>query len=122
MRQLWGMGGPAVVLALTCGSCSSGGNGNGGAQTCPSGYDGGGVLGGTESESSSGQCGNLLNGTAQNGSTCQQSSDCAPTCCACPGGGRSAQVALCRQGQCVVGADVCCIWIAENEGTDGGGA
>jgi hypothetical protein len=99
-----------VVLAPACSSS----NGGSAGQTCPAGFDAGGSLGGTEAASESGQCGSLLNGTKQNGEACQQSSDCVPTCCACPSGGRSAQVALCNAGKCVVGADVCCVWIANS--------
>ena len=110
----------AVVLAV---ACSNNGGGAGGGQTCPAGFDAGGILGGTEAVDEQGQCGNLLMGAGANGSACTKSSDCAPTCCACPNGsGRSAQVVLCRNGTCLVGADVCCVWIDENEGFDGGGA
>jgi hypothetical protein len=97
-----------VVLAPAC----SNSNGASAGQTCPAGFDAGGSTGGTEAASVSGQCSNLLMGTKQNGDACQQSSECAPTCCACPSGGRSAQVAWCNAGKCVVGAGVCCAWIA----------
>lgn len=110
----------AVVLAV---ACSSNGGGAAGAQTCPGGFDAGNTLGGTEAVSEQGQCGNFLTGTTANGAPCTKSSDCAPTCCACPNGsGRSAQVVLCRNGTCFVGPDVCCVWIDENEGFDGGSA
>jgi hypothetical protein len=107
-----------VVLAPACSSSNSGGGG----QTCPAGFDAGGSTGGTEAASVSGQCGNLLNGTRQNGEACQQSSDCTPTCCACPSGSNSAQVAWCNGGKCVVGANVCCAWIANASFSDAGPA
>ncbi len=102
-------------------ACSSGGGGSSG-QVCTGGFDGGASVGGTEAVSESGQCGNLLMGTTPNGGACKQSSECAPTCCACPGGSsKSAQVAWCNMGQCVVGNDVCCAWIDENSiGSDAG--
>jgi hypothetical protein len=113
----------AAMAVVVMAACSSGGGsgGSGSAVTCPAGYDGGTAGGGTESESFSGACGNLLTGTVGNGGSCQTDSDCAPTCCACPEDSRSSQVVLCRQGACVVGPEVCCIWIAENQGFDGGG-
>jgi hypothetical protein len=97
-----------VVLAPAC----SGSNTRPAGQTCPAGFDAGGSLGGTEAASENHQCGNLLNGSVQDGQPCQQSSDCVPTCCACPSGGNSAQVVLCNAGKCVVGAEVCCAWLA----------
>ena len=105
-----------VVVAPACSNSNSAPAG----QTCPAGFDAGGSLGGTEAASENGQCGSLLDGTKQNGEACQQSSDCAPTCCACPSGGRSAQVALCSAGKCVVGADVCCAWIGNSSFSDAG--
>jgi hypothetical protein len=110
----------ASLLVVLAPACSSGNSGSG-AQTCPGGFDAGRLLGGTEAASVSGQCGGLLTGTKQNGDACQQSSDCTATCCACPSGGRSAQVAWCNGGKCVVGADVCCAWIVSaSYGGDGG--
>lgn len=109
----------ASLLVALAPACSGGSNSSGGA-TCPAGFDGGGSLGGTEAVSQSGQCGNLLQGTKQDGEDCQQSSECAPTCCACPSGGRAAQVVLCSAGKCVVGPDVCCVWIANASFQDGG--
>ena len=113
----------AAMAVMVAAACSSGGGngGSGSAVSCPAGYDGGAAGGGTVSESFSGACGNLLTGTVGNGGACQTDSDCAPTCCACPEDSRSSQVVLCRQGACVVGPEVCCIWIAENQGFDGGG-
>jgi hypothetical protein len=111
----------AVGLFLVLAACSSGGSGGATGQTCPGGFDAGGMLGGTYAVSQSGQCGNLSTGSGQNGAACQTSSDCAPTCCACPGNSRSAQVSWCHDGACVVSTDVCCVWIDENEGLDGGG-
>lgn len=113
--------GTLVSLLIVLGPACSSSNGSGGAGlTCPGGFDAGGSLGGTEAASESGQCGNLLNGTKQNGDACQQSSDCAPTCCACPSGGRSAQVAWCNGGKCVTGANVCCAWLANSSFNDAG--
>jgi hypothetical protein len=105
-----------VVLAPACNSS----NGAAAGQTCPAGFDAGAMAGGTEAASMSGQCGSLLTGTKQNGEACQGSSECTPTCCACPSGGRSAQVAWCNAGACVVGADVCCAWIGNSSVNDAG--
>lgn len=107
-----------VVLAPAC----SNGNSSSGGQACPAGFDAGTSTGGTEAASESGACGNLLQGTKQNGEACQSSSECAATCCACPSGGRSAQVAWCNTatGTCVTGAGACCAWLANNSFEDGG--
>jgi hypothetical protein len=108
-----------LVLCLAP-ACNGGGGSSSSGQVCPAGFDGGAGIGGTEAVNEGGQCGNLLTGTTQNGQACQQSSDCEPTCCACPANSKSAQVALCFMGQCVVGPDVCCVWIDENSGSDAG--
>jgi hypothetical protein len=114
--------GLAGVLLAVCGtSCNSGGGGSGTAgETCPVGFDGGTLQGGTLAASSNGQCANQLTGTQQNGGACQESSDCAPACCACPGSDRTAQVAWCNQGTCEVGPEACCAWIENASGADGG--
>ncbi|HTQ42960.1 MAG TPA: hypothetical protein VMI75_09425 [Polyangiaceae bacterium] len=104
-----------IVLAPACSSSNSGTAG----ETCPAGFDAGDSMGGSASASENDQCGNLFTGTKQDGEACQQSSECAPTCCACPSGGHSAQVVLCNAGKCVVGAGVCCAWIARATGDAG---
>jgi hypothetical protein len=108
----------ALVLGLAP-ACSNG-NGSGQGATCPGGFDASGQTGGTQAIAANGQCAGLATGTKQNGEACQQSSECAATCCACPSGGRSAQVAWCSGGTCIVSAEACCEWIAGNAGIDGG--
>jgi len=111
----------ACLVFAVAPACNSSGGGGDMGQVCAGGFDAGSNSGGTEAVNEEGQCANLLNGTTQNGAACQQSSECAPTCCACPGGGsKSAQVAWCSTGHCVVGNDVCCAWTAENAAVDGG--
>jgi hypothetical protein len=115
----------AVVLAVACSSNGNGGGGAVAALTCPGGFDAGDTLtgNGTFADSSHGQCGHLLTGTAANGAPCTNNTDCMPTCCACnDGSGRSAEVVFCHNGTCIVGPDVCCVWIDRNEGPDGGGS
>jgi hypothetical protein len=109
------------LLVVLVPACSSGGSGSGG-ETCPAGFDGGQFISGPESVAESGRCGNLLNGTKQDGDACQADAECAPTCCACPnGGGKSAQVAWCSMGKCVVGATSCCAFVyAGAQEMDGG--
>ena len=111
-----------ILLAASSQGCSSGGGSGGAGAVCTMGFDSGVPSGGTEAASESGQCGTLLTGSKQNGQACQGSSECAPTCCACPGSSRSAQVAWCDQatGTCVVGAEACCAWIANASSPDGG--
>ena len=105
-----------VLVALLAPACSSGGGGGGSnGETCSGGVDAGSGFG-VASVNEFGKCGSgLLNGTRQNGAACTSSEDCASVCCACPGGGKSADVAWCDDGQCVVGAGACCAFIAEGQ-------
>jgi hypothetical protein len=118
---------PVVVLvvALVAPACSNGSNGSGGGgssgETCPGGFDAGSGFG-VSSVNELDQCGSdLLSGTKQNGEACTSSTDCASVCCACPNAGRSANVAWCDNGQCVVGADACCAFIAQGMSESDGG-
>jgi hypothetical protein len=108
----------ASVLLLSA-ACSSS-NGGSGAMTCPAGTDAGSFAGGgTESVSEGGRCAGL-SGTKQSGDACTQDSECTPVCCACPNSGKTASVAWCSQGKCVVGAEVCCAFVAGDGFGDGG--
>ncbi len=66
----------------------------------------------TTESSSTGQCPAhpvILVGTAAVGAACGSAADCAPTCCACPGGA-SALTAQCLNGSCLDGEDTCCLY------------
>ena len=47
-------------------------------------------------------------GTVPPGGACQAEMDCAPTCCACQTGTKSAMVTWCNAGTCASAAEICC--------------
>ncbi len=113
-----------ATLTLSCGNAASGANpeaaGDGGGVTCSEALDSS-FASAPESISAGGQCGTLLIGTKKAGDSCQIDSECSPTCCACPSGGGSAQVAWCNVGKCVAAAQSCCAFVAAGSSeTDAG--
>jgi hypothetical protein len=52
----------------------------------------------------------MLTGTGVEGTACSDPTDCAPTCCACPGTSTGADVAECSNGNCLDGATACCLY------------
>ena len=120
-RPRWSSLAIGTLLVALSPACSSSGSSGSSGESCPGGFDAGGFISGPESVAESGRCGNLLNGTKQTGDACKLDSECTPVCCGCPNGSKSAQVAWCNMGKCVVGAQACCAFIAaSNIGTDGG--
>ncbi len=108
----------AAAPLLWAPACS--GSSGSGALGCPGGFDAAEVTTYVEADSRNFQCGGqVLPGTRVNGASCQTPSDCAPTCCACPTGSYTADVAWCNMGTCVVGADACCAWLSTGGGTTG---
>ena len=51
-----------------------------------------------------------LTGQATVGQQCSDATDCAPTCCSCPGTSGGADVAECNNGNCLDGATACCLF------------
>jgi hypothetical protein len=52
----------------------------------------------------------VLKGAVPASGACTQSTDCAPACCACVGGGKSSLAALCDNGTCASAGDTCCVF------------
>ncbi len=108
-----------VLSLLACGSSSSGnagsdaGAGDGSTgQRCPSG--GPASTFAFSSENMNGTCAPplVLTGMGAAGTPCQGDGDCAPTCCACKTGSKSALVAACIPSEagmvCATADEACC--------------
>jgi hypothetical protein len=69
---------------------------------------------GLETESTSGgQCPAapvVLTGKGGPGAQCASAADCAPACCSCAGGSKSALAAMCDDGNCLDANDTCCLY------------
>ena len=61
----------------------------------------------------------VLKGTVPASGACQQASDCAPSCCSCVGGAKSALAALCDNGTCASAGDTCCVFRGAGAGQCG---
>jgi len=55
----------------------------------------------------------MLTGTGIAGSSCSQSTDCAPWCCTCSGTGGGSDVAQCSGGTCLDQLTTCCLYLQQ---------
>lgn len=98
-------------LAVVGGGCA-GGSSDGFGPTVPA-CNGLSPVGLETESTSGGQCPSapaVLTGKAGPGSQCASASDCAPACCSCAGGAKSALAAICNNGNCLDANDTCCLY------------
>jgi hypothetical protein len=98
------------VVVAACSSGHNGGDAGNGGERCVGDASAVNVNGLETEGNSSGQCGTafVLTGTVPVGGSCTGSTDCVPTCCACPTGPGQVLAALCENGMCSSAGDACC--------------